>query len=114
MTREEIDYLRDILDNIDIASEFVSNLTYEQFREDQRTIYAVTRAIEIVGEATKNISPTLRDRYPTIPWRSIAGMRDKVIHEYFGVNYQILWDTVQQDFPVLKKTISRIVSDLES
>jgi uncharacterized protein with HEPN domain len=66
MTRDVTDYLLDILENIDIANEFIAELTYEQFKEDKRTIYAVTRAIEIIGEATKSIPQTIRDRYPQI------------------------------------------------
>ncbi len=70
-------------------------MTYEEFKQDKRTLYAVTRAIEIIGEATKSICQTIRDRYLQIPWRSITGMRDKVIHQYFGVDEQMLWDTIQ-------------------
>jgi uncharacterized protein with HEPN domain len=66
MTRDVTDYLLDILENIDIANEFIAELTYEQFKEDKRTIYAVTRAIEIIGEATKSIPQTIRDHYPQI------------------------------------------------
>jgi uncharacterized protein with HEPN domain len=111
MSRDIIDYLQDILENIDIAQEFLADLSYSQFREDRRTIYAVTRALEIIGEATKSIPQSIRDQYPTVPWRSIAGMRDKVIHEYFGVDAQVLWDTVQDDLPILRPTIDRMLQE---
>ncbi len=114
MTRDVTDYLQDILENIDTANNFVSGLTYEQFQADKRTIYAVTRAIEIIGEATKSISLSIRDRYPAVPWRSITGMRDKVVHQYFGVNNQVLWETVQQDLPLSKPIITNILIDINN
>ncbi|MDJ1179821.1 DUF86 domain-containing protein [Roseofilum sp. BLCC_M91] len=111
MSRDIIDYLEDILENIDIAQEFLVDLSYAQFREDRRTIYAVTRALEIIGEATKSIPQSVRDQYPAVPWRSISGMRDKVVHEYFGVDTQVLWDTVQDDLPLLRPTINQMLQD---
>ncbi|MEM6838755.1 MAG: DUF86 domain-containing protein [Cyanobacteria bacterium P01_C01_bin.120] len=115
MTPRQIeDYLQDMLDAISAAQQFTAGMSFEAFEADQKTIFAVTRAIEIVGEATKSISPELRENYSQIPWKSIAGMRDKVIHQYFGVNLQVLWDTVQQDLPTLQPIITQMLNGLSN
>lgn len=112
--RQIVDYLHDILDAISAAQQFTTGMSFEEFEADQKTIFAVTRAIEIVGEATKSIPPELRANYPQIPWKSIAGMRDKVIHQYFGVKLRVLWDTVQQDLPTLQPVIAQMLNDLSN
>ncbi|MGD1850612.1 MAG: DUF86 domain-containing protein [Cyanophyceae cyanobacterium] len=112
MSRDITDYLNDILENIAIAQEFINGLTFEQFDQDPRTTYAVTRAVEIIGEAAKSIPTSIRNSYPQVPWRSITGMRDKMIHQYFGINHRVLWSTVQDDLPALEPIIRAILIDL--
>lgn len=91
MSRDIITFLEDILTAIDDIVAFTATLDLEDFKQDRKTIYAVTRALEIMGEATKNIPEEIRQAYPQIPWRQIAGMRDKLIHSYFSVNVVTLW-----------------------
>lgn len=111
--RNSEDFLQDILDAIDAAQQFVAGMTFDEFEQDQKTIFAVTRAIEVIGEAAKNVGSDLQNQYPALPWKGMAGMRDKLIHHYFGVNLTVLWDTVQQDLPKLKPQIAQILQDLQ-
>ena len=90
-TRDYRDYLRDILDAIDDIESFVGEMTYEEFVKDRKTMNAVVRSIEIIGEASKNIPETIKAKYTEIPWKQMAGMRDKLIHAYFGVDVETLW-----------------------
>lgn len=113
MSKRQIqDYLQDILDAIDAAESFVEGMTFEDFQNDQKTIFAVTRAIEIIGEAAKSIPISWREKYSQIPWKNITGMRDKLIHHYFGVNLQVVWNTVKDEIVRLKPIIQEILAQI--
>jgi uncharacterized protein with HEPN domain len=103
--RDITDFMFDIRDSIRDIRLFVQTMTYEEFTEDRKTINAVIRSLEIIGEATKKIPPDIRNKYPLVPWKEIAGMRDKLIHEYFGVDLSIIWETIQHDFADLENAV---------
>jgi uncharacterized protein with HEPN domain len=114
MTKRELDdFLQDILEAIGAIERFIAGVSFEEFAQNEEKIFAVEKAIEIIGEAVKNIPDSLRIQYPEIPWKSIAGMRDKLVHEYWGADVNILWRTVQQRLPDLKAQIIRIREELQ-
>lgn len=109
MSDEFLDYIEDILDAMNKAEILLDGVSYEQFVADFRVNFAVVRALEIVGEATKRLPVTVRERYPNVPWRNMAGMRDRIIHGYDSVNLRIVWDVVKTDIPILKPKIQNIL-----
>lgn len=109
---EVLDYLQDILDAVESAEQFVTDMDYATFASDKKTVFAVVRALEIVGEATKRIPDEIRQRYPGVPWRAMAGMRDKLTHDYRGVNVRLVFNTLRSDLPSLRAEITQILTDL--
>lgn len=105
--------LKDILENMDRAEAFTKELELDGFSRDEKTQYAAVRCIEIIGEAAKQVPEQVRQTYPDIPWRDMAGMRDKVIHFYFGVNAQKVWLVIKEDIPRLKPLLRAAFDELE-
>jgi uncharacterized protein with HEPN domain len=114
MTKRELDdFLQDILEAIGAVERFLAGVSFEEFAQNEEKIFAVEKAMEIIGEAVKNLPDSLRSQYPEIPWKNIAGMRDKLVHEYWGTDVNILWRTAQQRVPELKGQVIRIRAELQ-
>ena len=109
MTRDFRNYINDILNECDYLIERSKSLDYSQFIEDEDLIRAFIRSLEIIGEVVKNIPNDVKDKNKSIPWKQIANMRNKLIHEYFGVDYEIVWDTIKNDIPVLREKIKKLI-----
>ena len=109
--RDDLPYLRHILDAIGRVESYVSGVDESDFLENAEKQDAVIRQLQIIGEAVKRLSEELRAAYPDIPWREVAGMRDKLVHDYFGVDLQFVWITAAQDVPALKPQIERVLAD---
>lgn len=101
-------YLDDIVDAAMKARQFTDGVSFEEFEEDERTSFAVIRALEILGEATKKIPSNIRDLAPDLPWQEMSGMRDKLIHAYQGVDLKVVWRTVQEDLPAVIESVRKI------
>lgn len=108
------DYIQDIIEALWEVEDFTAELQYEDFVKDKKTINAVVRSLEVIGEATKKIPDSLRLTYPEIPWKRMAGMRDKLIHEYFGIDLEIVWEVINSELPPIKPLIQKVLDDIES
>lgn len=107
--RGDREYLADIQDSLKQIEQYVHEYTFEQFVADRKTQDAVVRNLEIMGEAAKHISGSLRKRHPEVPWKSLAGVRDRIVHNYFGINYEIIWQIVTQELTQLETNLQKIL-----
>ena len=111
-TREVQDFLEDILQAVEKTRAFTEGQDLESFAADEKTAFAVVRALEIIGEATKRIPEDVRAKHPEVPWRSMAGMRDKLIHDYVSVNLEVVWRTITEDLTTLPALIQSVIANL--
>jgi len=113
MKKDNLVYLDHILNSLRKAADYINGVSYADTLKDEEKQDAIIRKIEVAREATKGLSAELRERYDRIPWRAIAGMRDKLIHHYFDVDLDVVWDTVTREIPELIPEIEAIVQELE-
>jgi uncharacterized protein with HEPN domain len=110
MNRDYTDYITDILNSIDEINEFTADMDYEIFSLDKKTINAVIRSLEVMGEAAVKIPQDIRERFAEIPWKRMAGMRNKLIHEYFGVDIELVWEVCKNEVPPLRPLLERMLT----
>lgn len=113
MNKNPLIFLDHIIESINNIEYFLGNIDKDKFNLDIKLQDAVIRRIEIIGEAVKNLPKSFTDKYPEIPWAKIAGMRDKLMHHYFGVDLILVWKTIKEDIPLLKNQIIKIKNYLE-
>jgi len=113
MNRDYKLFVKDILDAIDKIEEFVGNMDYGEFIKDDKSSTAVVKKIEIIGEAIKNIPRDVRVKYKAIPWKDIVGMRNKITHNYFKIDYEIVWNVVKEKLPALKIQIEEVLKEMD-
>ncbi|MBU1045732.1 DUF86 domain-containing protein [Patescibacteria group bacterium] len=114
MDKDPRPYLNDILESIERIENYVEMTSEENFFQDTQYQDAIIRRLEIIGEATKNLPKDFKNDYPEVPWRKIAGIRDILIHEYFGVNLKRIWKIAEKDLPELKNQILKLLNDQKS
>jgi len=107
------DYLNDIIEYANKAESFLEGVSLEDFMRNEEKGLAVIRALEVIGEAARNIPKPIRKKYPNIPWDEMTGMRDKLIHDYFGVNLEVVWRTVKEDLSSMTNEVIELMRNLK-
>jgi uncharacterized protein with HEPN domain len=109
MFPSQVDFLHHILDECNFLVTQFREHSYNDLLNNKILSHAACRSLEIIGEASKNVSPDLKSKYPLVDWKRMAGIRDVIIHDYFGLDYEVIWDTIKTDIPVLKEWMEIII-----
>jgi uncharacterized protein with HEPN domain len=112
--RDSRDYLRDIARYAEVGERMLEGLDFEEFAKDEVKVLAALQVLEIIGEASKMVPDSLKRMYPEIPWKDGAGTRDKLIHGYFDLDLEVVWRSLLDDLPPLRRTVARMLEDLET
>ncbi|MEW6686008.1 MAG: DUF86 domain-containing protein [Candidatus Edwardsbacteria bacterium] len=111
--RGDEEFLRDIIESINRINNYIREMRYEEFLQDIKTQDAIVRNIQIIGEAIKNLSSDFRDKYKDIDWKNTARIRDKIVHHYFGIKWEVVWGVSNNNLPELKEKIEKILKELQ-
>lgn len=107
-------FIKDIMEAIEDIETFIDDMDFDKFYADKKTRSAVVWKLEVIGEATKNIPNSIRSKYKELPWKDMAGMRDKISHLYFGIDYKIVWEVFRKKLPIIKPVIKKMIDDLKA
>jgi len=113
MKRDSKLFIKDIIEAMEVIEKFVGNMTFEELKADEKTSSAVIRKFEVIGEAAKYMPNNVKERYKDVQWKSMAGMRDRLIHAYFGIDYALVWSAIKTEFPKLKPKMKKIFLSME-
>ena len=113
MKRDSKLFIKDIIGAMDSIESFVGDMTLDELKEDEKTSSAVIRKFEVIGEAAKYMPKKIKDKHKDIQWKSMAGMRDRLIHAYFGIDYNLVWAAIKTEIPKLKPKLEKMLSSLE-
>jgi uncharacterized protein with HEPN domain len=109
--RDQLLYLEDIILSMQRVVEYVQGQDFQRFKQDYKTVDAVVRNFEVIGEASKNLSDATKDKYPHVPWKEMYRLRNRISHEYFGIDYEIIWNIVTKHLPENLKDIKKVLEN---